>query len=519
MKRCIFFQVYPADLTQLKKCRHDLADVATRLKWPKHILSALQLCVSELIANTANYSSAPKATQFSLTLLYTREHLLCEYSDNGGPFNPLAQPTTALNTIDIMAEHGRGLSLLEHYCQHLEYQAQAGPFVNNLSYALAWPQTTHQHCVLLVEDNPAQNHLYREFLHHQYQVIACLSAQEALDALQTHTVDIVVSDIAMPGINGIDLRKTLLAQHTTALIPFIFLTGSEDSQTEQRLAHLGIDDFLQKPVSKTELVNSIERVVLRSQQLLAHLSERLDTHITQALQPKLPTHCLHWHLTHASRNTGKGGGDAVFLEATPNPTLVLIDVMGHDITAKFFAHAHTGYLRGLVRSMVPRGEQPTPVDPAVILNHLSAMAYADDLLNHTMLTTLVIELLPKGEVRFASAGHPPPIITSAQGLKRLPTGGMLPGLIPDSRYSNSTVHLQPGERLALFSDGLFEGASDPTQRAVLEQTMLLALAQSATMPLAKAQEHVMQLFDSTAGNASDDVTLLLLEPAPLAIKA
>ena len=509
MKRCIFYQNYPAELSILKKCRADIHDIVARLHWIPQTYNPLLLCVSELIANTVNYSKAPVASSFSIALFNTGTHLVCEYRDNGGLFDPFKQ-AVKLEDIDPFAEHGRGIALLAASCETVYYQQAQAPFTNAVICNFKWPHKAIKPSVLLVEDDPAQNYLYLEYLKADYNVLACHTAEEAIATAQQQVIDVVVSDISMPGTNGIELRKTLLDNPTTDLIPFMFLTGAQEIVDSERLAYLGIDDFLQKPVSKQQLITSIERVLQRSTQLLTRVTERLDQHITQALCPKLPNHCLSWAIEYASRNTGAGGGDAVFLEATPQPTLVLLDVMGHDISAKFFAHSHTGYLRGLVKSMTPSFDLQPQFDPAEVLNKLSDMAFADELLSHTILTTLVIELWPNGRFRYASAGHPPPIVVGPNGLKRLDDGGMLPGLMAQHSYSNAAYTLAADERLVLYSDGLFEGASNPSQRQQLEKEVLISIEQSYNLPITQAKEHIMTCFDQQAGSASDDVTLILL---------
>lgn len=511
MQKNIFFKTYPADMSSLKTSRDEIKDIAEKLRWPSQLLNPLLLCHSELLANTVNYSHSPKATSITISLTQTLSELVFEYSDNGKVYNPFAQPVTDIDDLPLLAEHGRGLSLIQASCQTLRYQERKRPYVNSVECRFVWPVQTQKQHVLLVEDDPVQNMLYREYLASDFFVHCAHTGKEALTLLEHQAIDLVISDISMPDTNGVELRKKLLSQSNTDLIPFMFLTGTEDVTASQELAYLGIDDFLQKPVNKAQLVASAKRVLGRIEQLVSRLGEQLDNHITQALCPRLPEHLPGWDIASDTRNTGQGGGDAVFVEATPNPTLVLLDVMGHDISAKFFAHAHTAYLRGLVRSMTPMEASQPPFDPAMLLNQFSDAAYADDLLTHTILTTLIVELLPGGRVHYASAGHPPPIVVGPNGLRELHGGGSLPGLLANCQYRFSDVQLRPGERLIMYSDGLFESATTMKARQQLESAMKHALQQSAELPIKDAIAAVMAKFDELAGNARDDVSLVMLE--------
>lgn len=512
MQKPIFHRYYAADMQSLSVCRDDINNVAKRLQWKPNTTHPLLLCVSELIANTVNYSKSPQATGISLSIRQTTTAIIFEYRDNSGIYNPFQNPVEKLHDISLLAEQGRGLSLIKASCQTVRYREQSKPYVNTIECHIARPYRTFQPHLLLVEDDPAQNLLFSEFLSNDYNVISCHTAAEAINAISQQAVDLVISDISMPDMDGIELRKRLLEQTSTDLIPFMFLTGTEGIEGIENLAHLGIDDFLQKPVSKQRLVATVKRVLGRVQQLTNRFSEQLDQQITAALYPALPTHCLGWRLQSDRRDTGNGGGDALLIDATPNPTIILLDVMGHDISAKFFAHAHTGYLRGLVRSMTPIQDGHAAFNPARLLNAFSSMAFTDNLLTHTILTTLVIELMPNGSLRYASAGHPPPIIASLSGVRALTEGGMLPGILPNNKYGNYEYALQPGERLFIYSDGLFEGTHIPHQRSVLEANIFSAIQESSDMPLEEARDHIMTCFDKSAGNASDDVTLLILDP-------
>lgn len=511
MRKCIFFKVYPANMSSLKASRSDIKDIAEKLRWPTQLVNPLLLCHSELLANTVNYSHSPSATSITISLTQTLTELIFEYGDNGKAFNPFAAPAPDIDELSLFAEHGRGLSLIQASCQTLRYHERTKPYVNCLECHFALPILNHKPHILLVEDDPAQNMLYREYLAKDFYVHCAHTGNEALSVLERENIDLVISDISMPDTNGVELRKKLLTHSNTDLIPFMFLTGTEDVTASEELAYLGIDDFLQKPVNKAQLVASAKRVLGRIEQLVHRLGERLDSHITQALCPRLPNHLPGWAIASDQRDTGQGGGDAVFVEATPNPTLVLLDVMGHDISAKFFAHAHTAYLRGLVRSMTPMESTQPPFDPAKLLNQFSDAAYADDLLSHTILTTLVVELLPNGRVHYASAGHPPPIVVGPNGLRELSGGGPLPGLLGNSQYRYIDEQLQVGERLVMYSDGLFESAASMQERQCLEKNMRRILQESATMAIDSASTFVMCQFDELAGNARDDVTLIMLE--------
>ena len=92
---------------------------------------------------------------------------------------------------------------------------------------------------------------------------------------------------------------------------------------------------------------------------------------------------------------------------------------------------------------------------------------------------------------------------------------MLPGLSSPCRYKPLKITVAPGERIAFYTDGLFESAGDEAGRKQLEAQMTQSLAESLEDPIDQSLEHVMQRFDQIAVKPpKDDVLLLLAEPVP-----
>ena len=275
-------------------------------------------------------------------------------------------------------------------------------------------------------------------------------------------------------------------------------------------ADLGIDDYLEKPIKKETLIRSISRVLARFNQVYRSLSQQVNQKITHTLLPQVELDSSSWKLAIQQRNTGHGGGDFVLSMSDENTTqLLLADVMGHDESAKFFAYAYAGYIRGLMQS-TKRSQ------PAQLLSVLSDNAFNDQLLSQTMLTSCCVSLTNESSVKLSSAGHPAPLHikksnpTSQATLTTISTEGTLLGLLPHTQYKETEVTLQKSERLALFTDGLFESGNSISERETLEKTIKEQLINTINLPLETAIETVMQTFDSLAGTPPNDDALLLI---------
>ncbi len=108
--------------------------------------------------------------------------------------------------------------------------------------------------ILLVDDEPHYLMLLGDFLRNQgWTVLTAENGEEALESLRQHPVEIVISDIYMPILNGIDFQKAMRQLPGYEKTPFIFVSAYADSST---LATLDLSDdvkFLSKSVSPAKL--------------------------------------------------------------------------------------------------------------------------------------------------------------------------------------------------------------------------------------------------------------------------
>ena len=117
--------------------------------------------------------------------------------------------------------------------------------------------------ILLVDDEPSIREPLSDYLAGQgFAVTAAASAAEARSVLRAQGVDLVVSDIMMPGEDGLSLTRHL---HETSNIPVILLTArAEDTERIVGL-EIGADDYVVKPFNPRELVARIRTVLRRTQ--------------------------------------------------------------------------------------------------------------------------------------------------------------------------------------------------------------------------------------------------------------
>lgn len=123
--------------------------------------------------------------------------------------------------------------------------------------------------LLIVEDDPAMLVAFRDILEGSgYTVTTAANGKDALRLLQEVKPALIMSDIAMPGMDGIELYKAIRQRPEGAAVPFIFVTARGTREDIFAAKALGVDDYITKPATRTELLTAVRARLQRSDELL-----------------------------------------------------------------------------------------------------------------------------------------------------------------------------------------------------------------------------------------------------------
>jgi two-component system phosphate regulon response regulator PhoB len=121
----------------------------------------------------------------------------------------------------------------------------------------------HEH-ILVVDDEPDLLELIRYNLaQHGYEVTCALSGEEALTQLNARPPDLVVLDLMLPGVDGLEICRAMKRDTRTAIIPIIILSARGEEADVVAGLELGADDYLTKPFSPRVLQARIKAVLRR----------------------------------------------------------------------------------------------------------------------------------------------------------------------------------------------------------------------------------------------------------------
>jgi sigma-B regulation protein RsbU (phosphoserine phosphatase) len=369
----------------------------------------------------------------------------------------------------------------------------------------------------------------------------CLSPHQALERAEALRPTVILQDLVMPDITGLELVHKYRATPATAEIPIIVLSTKEDPITKSQAFAEGANDYLVKLPDRIELVARV-RYHSRAYQALTALREsnaklrganeqlqsayaHLEDDLKAAawmqanLLPSPSRHTLNITSEWRFRPSSYVGGDIfnIFPIDHERVGFYLLDVSGHGVPAAMLS---------VTLSMVlsPDSANGSPLkryNAEQARYDVMSTAEAVTELNRRFQTkddryfTMIYGILdtPTGELTLTQAGHPGPVMMR-RGFQPvvLGDGGSPVGMWPEMEYETVSATLRPGDRLVLYSDGVVECAN-PSGEQFGEERLMSYLSASEAEPLSSVLSGLELAMEQWRGIGSfdDDVSLLALE--------
>ncbi|MEO7995437.1 MAG: PP2C family protein-serine/threonine phosphatase, partial [bacterium] len=362
--------------------------------------------------------------------------------------------------------------------------------------------------------------------------------------------DLVILDVMMPEMSGLDVLEVLRQAHAMTDLPIIMASALDESGDVVKALALGANDYVTKPIDfpillariRTQLAlkAAVDRVRRLEVNLAVHnqeLSEanqkigvyvdrmqadlRAAARIQRGLLPSAAPEINGVEFAWTYRPCEELAGDLLNIVVLDERTVALyvLDVSGHGVAAALLAVSlnqllsapHEPHSLLVMRDPATGAMVPTPpVHLASELNRLFPMEQVT-----AQYFTLLYGLLdvPTGRFRYVSAGHPDPIIVTQDSVRVLEGKSGAPiGFFSESDYQESELTLNPGDRLYLYSDGLTEAGS--AQHDFFgEERVQEALQREQTGPLDASLARLVETVEAWCDGhgISDDLTALALQ--------
>jgi sigma-B regulation protein RsbU (phosphoserine phosphatase) len=412
--------------------------------------------------------------------------------------------------------------------------------------------------VLVVDDTPANRDMLSRRLERQgFDVESAPDGESALrlisQSCQARPFDLVLLDVMMPGLNGIDVLKALRGRWDPTQLPVIMATAKDASHDIVEALELGANDYVTKPLDfpvvmarvRTQL--SLKRAVEQIRELEKGLEQRnADLHaanvrmqtdldaaakVQAALLPVTITDVPGYEFGWRFKPSAWLAGDIlnVFRLDERFVGLYLLDVSGHGVAAALLSVTVSRFLspaRDPASLLWWREETGAPgadgdttgaaryrlQPPARVAARLGERFPFDDKTGQYF--TLVYGLLDlhTHRLRYVSAGHPGVIHVARAGPARLIEVSGYPIGVAADPYEEHEIELAPGDRLFVYSDGVPE-AMDAADTPFGTARLVAQLDQTRDQPLEQTLTSLLDRIDCWHGSARvhDDISVLALQ--------
>jgi signal transduction histidine kinase len=176
------------------------------------------------------------------------------------PYQKAEPPAKRERVVPTPAENGTAAS--EEWLANLYRRAELFPAVAARRGTVApVPVAGHRPTVLVAEDEPDMRRFLKTELDKDYDVLEAADGVQALEKALHFSPDIILLDMMMPEMDGLEVCRELRKRETTMNIPVILLTARADEETKFNALEIGANDFLAKPFSSTELQARIKNLI------------------------------------------------------------------------------------------------------------------------------------------------------------------------------------------------------------------------------------------------------------------
>jgi sigma-B regulation protein RsbU (phosphoserine phosphatase) len=330
--------------------------------------------------------------------------------------------------------------------------------------------TEHHIKVLLIDDQRIVGETVRRMLAEVdgLEFRFCSDPTIALHEAEAFGPTVILQDLVMPGVDGIDMVRSFRAHPSTSLTPLIVLSSKEEPIIKADAFAAGANDYLVKLPDKLEMAARIRyhsnaynlrlqrdeafATMQQQQQVIARELAEAAAYVRSLLPPPMPADApvpSDWRFITCSSLGGDSFGYH-WLESE-QLAIYLLDVCGHGVGAALLSVSAINTIRN---HTLPDTDFAVPSQVLDGLNRAFPMEKQDG----RYFTIWYGVFNPRTrELRFSAAGHPPALAVAPDGaVNRLGCPGMIIGAFPDGRYSDSCVTLGAGSSLFVYSDGCYE---------------------------------------------------------------
>lgn len=324
--------------------------------------------------------------------------------------------------------------------------------------------------ILIVDDNPVNIFVIEKILKQAgYQDLVSLnSAQELFEYIQFgkdssrhNEIDLILLDIMMPEIDGLEVCRRLQKEEKFKDIPIIFVTALEDANKLAEALDMGAMDYITKPINKVELLARM-RVALRLKSELnwhkeqeENLRNELDL-ATQVQRNLLssPLREEHIKIEASYLPSFKLAGDMYYWYKIDENRygIILLDVMGHGVSASLVCMFISSVLRETIKCLI---------DPELVMKdlnkYMTLLHNENDNIPYYFTAIYLVVNTEDRTIEYVNAGHPSGyVLVDETNVVELNRGSCAVGFFDEIKVEKTVIPFEKNAQIVLFTDGVLE---------------------------------------------------------------
>ncbi|MED3485333.1 fused response regulator/phosphatase [Bacillus toyonensis] len=328
--------------------------------------------------------------------------------------------------------------------------------------------------ILIVDDNPVNIFVIEKILKQAgyHDLVSLNSAQELFEYIQFgkdssrhNEIDLILLDIMMPEIDGLEVCRRLQKEEKFKDIPIIFVTALEDANKLAEALDMGAMDYITKPINKVELLARM-RVALRLKSELNWHKEqeenlRNELDLATQVQRNLLSSPLredHIKIEASYLPSFKLAGDMYYWYKIDENRygIILLDVMGHGISASLVCMFISSVLRETIKCLI---------DPELVIKELNkymTLLHNDNDNIPYYFTAIYLVVNTEGRtIEYVNAGHPAGyVLVDETNVVELNRGSCAVGFFDEIKVKKTVIPFEKNAQILLFTDGVLEAIAN-----------------------------------------------------------
>lgn len=374
--------------------------------------------------------------------------------------------------------------------------------------------------ILVVDDIESNISLMTSILRKAgYDVMASLSGAKALRMIKKRQPDLVLLDVMMPEIDGLEVSRRMQADEDLREIPVIFLSAVNESEMVVKGLETGAVDYIPKPFQEAEVLARIEthlRLRRLEKERAAYTKEieslyqkiQIDLEIARETQKGIVASEFpksdHFQINSFYQPFDQVGGDLISYDLKPDGSIDLLfgDISGHGVPAALISGMY------VLAFKIACTYKAGPKQALELINDL-----VGPMTSSHFLCAVAAKYIPENrKFIYSYAGHHPIVRMRGKNLDLLEGKGTALNLMENEVHLNEyELDLSPGDRILMYSDGLFEVADSDYVMLTNEGFVEYLQNQTGLTGQNLLENLVSNSMRVSGGEVRDDMSLLLME--------